>query len=376
MKSQGIYTKRTIGNGLSEEKQVWALYLPQFYETEENNKWWGKGFTEWTSVRSAKPLFDGHEQPLVPLDNAYYDLSDVNIMRRQAELAKSYGISNFVVFHYWYEGAHLLEKPAEQLLEATDIDFPFCFCWANHSWTRAWDGKDTEILMAQTYGDQDEWERHLQYLLPFFQDSRYTKIDNQPVLFLYRAGSITNGNERIAYWNKRLREEGFDGIYIVEYINTFNHEPSLEASQAVFEDEPNFTCRFEIPPIRKGLRLLHKKTKTTDYQDYDYICNLMLRKNRTYGSRSIIQGMFGSWDNSPRKGANSRILKNASPQKMQRYLTDLLEMQRKDASGIVVYNAWNEWGEGAILEPTEQYGYAYLEGVRNALDAANSSARE
>lgn len=359
-------------NILRKRKEIWALYLPQFYETEENNKWWGKGYTEWTSVRAAKPLFDGHEQPQIPLNQNYYDLSNVEEMRRQAELAKQYGVSNFVMFHYWYEGVHLLEKPAEQLLEAPDIDFPFCFCWANHSWTRAWDGKDTEILMEQTYGELEEWEAHLQYLLPFFRDARYTKIDNMPVLFIYRAGSIYRADERIEYWNERLREEGFSGLYVVEYINTFNHKPSLEMSQAVFEDEPNYTCRFELPLIKKAVRLVHKKTKTIDYQNFDYICRLMLKKNRTYGGRMIFQGMFGAWDNSPRKGKNSRILTNASPEKMQDYLIRLLSSSRSDVSNIVVYNAWNEWGEGAVLEPTEQHGYAYLEAIRTALAVSNA----
>jgi hypothetical protein len=354
------------------KREIWALYLPQFYETKENNEWWGKGYTEWTSVKNATPLYPGHVQPLVPLHKNYYDLSDAEVMREQASLARKYSITNFVMYHYWYEGRHLLEKPAENLLTHGDIDFPYCFCWANHSWTRAWDGKDHEILMKQTYGDKEEWEEHLQYLLPFFRDERYKKIDNKPVFFIYRASSLDRGNERIGYWNKRLREEGFNGIYIVEYISTFNPQPNLRESQAVFEDNPNYVDRFEISLIEKGIRFLRKKTRTTDYQDFDRLWKLILNNKQTYGNRKIVQGAFGMWDNSPRKGKNSRVVRGVTPEKLQKYLTLLLMRKRADESNVVVYNAWNEWGEGATLEPTEQDGYGYLDAVKAALDAVSA----
>ena len=358
----------------AKNKEVWALYLPQFYETKENNEWWGKGFTEWTNVRRAKPLFNGHIQPLVPLKSDYYDLSDVTVMRRQAELAQQYGISCFVVFHYWYMGRLLLEKPMETLLASTDVDFPFCFCWANHSWTRAWDGKDHEMLVEQKYGEQDEWEAHLQYLLPFFKDKRYRKIGGKPVLFIYKAAGIEQGNERIEYWDRRLQEEGFAGLYIVEYINTFNKKTSLVKSQAVFEDEPNYTARFQISLPEKGLRWLHKKTKTIDKQSFDRLWDLIIKNRRCYAGRKIFSGAFALWDNSPRKGRNSRVVVGATPNKFKDRLTELLSRNRADDSGIVIFNAWNEWGEGAILEATEQYGYSLLEAVRSSLRTVNSAA--
>lgn len=349
--------------------KFWALNLPQFYETKENNEWWGKGYTEWTSVKKAKPLYPGHNQPLVPLNNNYYDLSKKENIKWQADLAKKYGVEGFVYYHYWYEGRKLLEKPCEILLDSPEIDLNYCFCWANHSWTRAWDGKNHEILVEQTYGDLREWEDHFQYLLPFFKDSRYLRLENKPVLFIYKANDIKNGDKRIAYWNSRLKEVGVsDGLYIVEYLSSFNPHPSLDLSSAVYEDEPNFSCRFEISQLNKLKRLICKTLKITDYQDYDKLWRLILKKNGTYNGKKVVLGGFPRWDNSPRKGRNSRVIRGASPEKFDCYLRLLCQQTREDSTGLLLLNAWNEWGEGAILEPTEQDGYGYLEVLRNYIE--------
>ena len=347
--------------------KVWALNLPQFYETPENNDWWGKGFTEWTSVQKAKPLYRGHEQPLVPLNNNYYDLSEVKNIKWQADLAQKYGVEAFVYYHYWYEGRHLLEKPCEILLKTPEINMNYCFCWANHSWTRAWDGKNHQILVEQKYGGKEEWDAHLEYLMPFFKDKRYIKIDNKPVLFIYKAKDIVDGEERVNYWNECLKKEGFSGIYIIEYLSSFNPSPSLCNSAAVFEDEPNFSCRFEINLLNKIKRGICKTLKVTDYQNYDYLWSLILKKSHTYGDRKIVLGGFPRWDNSPRKGRNSRVIKGATPEKFKEYLKYMAEKKRENSLGVVLLNAWNEWGEGAILEPTELDGYGYLEAIKEVL---------
>ncbi len=354
--------------------RFWALYLPQFYETPENNKWWGEGYTEWTSVKKARPLYAGHRQPLEPYHDFYYDLSKKETLKWQVSLANKYGIEGFIHFHYWYEGRHLLEKPTEMLLHSPELSIGYCLCWANHSWTRAWDGKNHQILVRQTYGGVDEWEAHLQYLLPFFKDPRYFRMDGRPVFFLYKAGDITDGDKRISYWNRRLREEGVaDGLYIVEYINTFNTHPSLSLSSGVYEDEPGYAGRFLFSPVGKARRVLCKALHLTDYQDYDHLWHLILKKKRTYGGREIFSGAFPMWDNSPRRGKDSRVIRGASPEKFKKYLLSLSALSRKDSSGITVINAWNEWGEGAILEPTRQYGYGYLKAVRNAVRHGNKS---
>lgn len=349
--------------------KVLALNLPQFHEIPENNEWWGKGFTEWTNVKKAVPLFEGHSQPKKPIDGYYYDLTKKKDINRQAELAKKYGLSGFVYFHYWYEGRKLLEKPCEILLDNKDIDIEYCFCWANHSWTRAWDGKENQVLLEQTYGKEQDWDKHIEYLLKFFADERYIKKDNRPVLVIYNTSVIPNVDKMIEFWNKKLNQKGYGNLYIIEYISTKCPKPGCSFSDAVYEDEPLYTLRFEINVIEIAKRLYAKKTETIDYQDYDRIWNLLLKKNRTYNGRKIVRGCFTDWDNSPRRGKNgSMIVKGASPSKFRVYFNELLNnCDRKDISNdFVIINAWNEWGEGAILEPSVHDGYGYLEAVFEA----------
>ena len=352
-----------------------ALHLPQFYETEENNIWWGKGFTEWSNVKKSKPLFKWHEQPILPFNNYYYDLSKKEDILHQAKLANNYGIYGFVYFHYWFQGKLMLEKPCEILLDNTDINIKFCFCWANHSWARTWDGKEHEILRKQTYGGKDDWHNHLLYLINFFSDDRYIKIDNKPVLFIYAAGNIPNCNSMIKYFNQELKKNGFDGIYIVEYISSKNTYPACKFTSAVYEDEPIFSARFEISNFEKFKRLINKKLKRTDILDYDYIWNLILNKKRVYGGKTIIQGAYPAWDNTPRRGNNgATIFRGSTPEKFKKYLKTLIlnTNKRKDASkDYIVINAWNEWGEGAVLEPSENYGYKYLEAVKSVMEDVN-----
>ncbi|MCD7820315.1 MAG: glycoside hydrolase family 99-like domain-containing protein, partial [Lachnospiraceae bacterium] len=175
------------GNGV----KIIPFYLPQFHTIPENDKWWGKGFTEWTNVRKAVPLFEGHQQPKLPLGDHFYNLLDDETKIWQAELAKQYGIFGFCYYHYWFKnGKRLLEKPAEQMLKNKDIDLPFCFCWANENWSRNWDGGNHEIIMAQEYGGKREWEMHFQYLLPFFRDKRYITMNGKPLFIIYKPEQI------------------------------------------------------------------------------------------------------------------------------------------------------------------------------------------
>ena len=342
--------------------KILALNLPQFHEIEENNEWWGKGFTEWTNVRKAKPLYKGHNQPMVPLEG-YYDLSNVDAVAHQHELAKKYGIYGFVYFHYWYEGRMMLEKPCEILLSHKEINANYCFCWANHSWTRSWDGKENQVLLEQTYGGKEDWKHHIDYLIEFFKDERYIKENNKPMLVIYNSSAIPNVNSMFNYWEEEVKKHGFDGLYLVEYISTKCTKPYITCSQAVYEDEPLFTLRFQTNVMQKIYRLFCKKNKITEYQDFDSIYKMLLQKKQTYGGREIIQGCFPAWDNSPRRGnKGAMVVKGANPVKFKRYLEILLQCTRKDVSNkYMIINAWNEWGEGAILEPSTLFGYQYLE---------------
>jgi lipopolysaccharide biosynthesis protein len=349
--------------------RILALYLPQYHEVPENNEWWGEGFTEWTNVRGATPLYEGHRQPLHPLHGNYYDLTDPDVLTWQSQLAHSYGIGGFVFFHYWYSGRRLLEKPVDLWRETQSAQLDYCLCWANHPWTRAWDGKQHQVLQPQTYGGRRDWDAHLRCLLPFFHDRRYISREGRPLLLLYNASTIPQVDEMVSYWSSQLRHEGFAGLDIVEYISSRNRHPSCSHSIAVYEDEPLYSLRFEVSPLDKLKRILAKRTGRLDIQDYDKIWQRILRKRRTYDGREIIQGAFVAWDNSPRRGSKgSLIVRNADPKRLELYLQQLLQGQRKDASSdFIIMNSWNEWGEGAMLEPTEEHGYGYLEAVRSAL---------
>ena len=346
--------------------KILALNLPQFHTFPENDKWWGKGFTEWTNVRRARPLYAGHKQPLVPLNNDYYDLTDSKSILRQHKLASEYGVDGFIYYHYWFNGKLLLHKPTEMLLKLPEASQQFCLCWANEPWTRAWDGKNKEVIMPQTFGGKTDWFAHIEYFMPFFRDKRYLTIKEHPVLFIYSPNKIPQFDEMIAFWNEKLRCSGMSSIYLVEYLSSFNPSPSSCLSDAVMEFEPLFSAHYQISKIQQAKRFLNKRTGHTDFLDYDYLWRCLLAKNKSYDDKAIIRSCFTNFDNSPRKGRAGFITRGASAEKFQEYFLQLLQKHRANESELVVVNAWNEWGEGAILEPTEQEGYAWLQALSEA----------
>lgn len=353
--------------------KVIAFHLPQFHSFPENDEWWGKGFTEWTNVKKATPIYPGHHQPRIPLDYDYYNMLDRETRERQSKLAKQYGIYGFCYYHYWFDGKLLMEQPCEKLLEEKDIDLPFCFCWANEPWTRAWDGKTSVVLMAQRYGEEKEWQEHFEYLLPFFQDQRYIKIDNAPMFVIYRANSIPNCDKMIRFWNEACKTMGFSGIHIVEELNTFQGEPSCEASKAVVEFEPLNTQRIwrkhiQIFAILRGVCYARKPR----IFKYDDIWQRIIRNPIPNMKKKVYLGAFIDWDNSPRRQQKPTIYKNASPEKFERYFTIQLKKAEENQIDFVFINAWNEWAEGTYLEPDEKNGYRYLEAVRRALGVVNA----
>ena len=189
--------------------KIIALYLPQFHAIPENDKWWGKGFTEWTSVKKAIPLLKNHHQPREPLKGNYYNLLDPEVRQWQADLAQKYGIYGFCYYHYWFNGKKLLEKPAEEILRLGKPSLPFCFSWANESWSRTWYSSKKEVLLKQEYGAEKEWESHFNYLLPFFKDERYIKVDNKPLFLIYKPSLILELDRMISFWEKLAIKEGF-----------------------------------------------------------------------------------------------------------------------------------------------------------------------
>lgn len=353
--------------------KIIAFYLPQFHTIPENDEWWGKGFTDWMNVKKAKPLFGGHQQPRVPLNGNYYDLSDPECIRRQALMAKLYGVDGFCFYHYWFGGKLLLEKPAELLLQHTDIDLPFCFSWANEPWARTWDGKAHKILIDQIYGEQKDWEDHFHYLLPFFKDSRYMKINSAPVFLIYKSQSIPCASEMMDCWNRLAIEAGFNGIHFVETIRNNRLDSRKLPFRNRVEFEPanilndiglvrlyvNRARRMAVTTMNKLLRQHRPLSKVHRFADITRTSLNTPQPEGTWG------GAFVGWDNTPRRGLSATIILPPSKEQFKNYLKAKI---RKTVScyhtDYIFINAWNEWAEGTVLEPDTQNGYNYLEVIK------------
>ncbi len=350
-----------------------ATYLPQFHEVKENNEWWGKGFTEWTHVKAAHPLFKGHQQPIAPENGNYYDLMDKETVKWQTQLMKEYGIHGFLYYHYYFCGRKLLEKPAENLLKWTDIDQPFFFCWANHSWFKAENGVKT-LLIEQKYGTEKEWEEHFQYLLSFFLDSRYEKKDNKPLFMIYKP-EFSEISQMFEYFDKRCKDYGFAGIYVIETFSDGSRpeniiiakEKMCKQTELLYIREPSVSSTMFFDKQRHSLkRLTNKILKTlarkniiswVDTYNGNALYDIMCGDDYPRGDK-ICHGATFSWDNTPRHGKRGYIITPPSKEKFMKYADTLKDEE------YAFLNAWNEWAEGMILEPTEQDGCKYLSWIK------------
>ena len=344
----------------------YAFFLPQYHEIPENNEWWGEGFTEWVSVKKAKPLFHNHIQPKHPLNDNYYNLLEKKTMIEQTNLLDKYNIDGLIYYHYYFKGDKLLEKPAENLLKWKDIRQNFFFCWANHSWIRSWNGSK-EILKKQEYGSIKDWEEHFQYLLPFFKDDRYEKRNNKPLFMIFIA-DFSEKVEMFEYFNKRCIENGFDGIFLIESTNVMIDNPSnlnnTNYEYKIFYREPSVCFNLYNKKIKYSpSRIVHKIKKMValkfDRVNYvrRYKGDKILREGikRYDKNNNVIHGLFFEWDNTPRHGKRGYVISSISRKKFNEYMNII-----KDEEYLFI-NAWNEWAEGMILEGYKESGYKYLE---------------
>ena len=355
--------------------KIIALYLPQFHEIPENDKWWGKGFTEWTSVRKSKPLFDEHEQPKIPMNDNYYTLNE-QTMRWQAQLARKYGIHGFCFYHYWFMGKQLLEKPAEILLANKNIGINFCFSWANQTWSRTWYGYNKEILIEQKYGSKQDWKKHFDYLIPFFKDKRYIKINNMPILVIYQPRDIKKYDEMVSYWKQLAIKNGFKGLYIIETLSSQRNLYS-QKSDAGFLYEPGFTInnnfitKFKIKLKSFIDKYLHENNFLLNIFNYNSIYQEILNRKIITPSKKIFIGCFVNWDNTARKKMSAYIFRHFSIQSFEKYIYDIILKSYQNKLEYIFITAWNEWAEGAYLEPDTINKYDYLECIKNANYKAN-----
>jgi lipopolysaccharide biosynthesis protein len=362
-------TNNIIKTNLQEKKyikknaKVIAFYLPQFHEIPENNKWWGEGFTEWKNVKPAKPLFENHYQPHMPGELGYYDLSDINIQQKQIKLAKSHGVEGFSFYFYWFKGKTLLEKPLANYLDNSELDLPFCLCWANENWSRRWDGKDSEILIEQGHSSIDDLN-FIKYISKYLKDSRYIKFNGKPLIIVYRPSLLPEPRKTAEIWRKWCEDNGIGEIFIA-YTQSFESaDPKEFGFDAAIEFPPNNTSP---PNITDSINLFDNESNPSIYDWRE-----LPERSKKYVKPEylIFRGVNPSWDNTARRKKNATILLNSSPALYQEWLVNAIKDTKnrlpEHDNQLVFVNAWNEWAEGAHLEPDEKYGYAYLEATRVA----------
>lgn len=354
------------------KKRVIAIHLPQFYPFPENDEWWGKGFTEWRNVTMAKPRFYGHYQPHIPSDLGFYDLRMHEARKAQQDLARQYEIDGFCYYHYWFNGHLIMEKPIEAMLNDKSEDFPFMLCWANENWHRNWAGKSNVVLIEQHYCKEDDIA-HFKYLLPYFKDKRYIRINGKPVFAIYRPHLIPNAEELIKTFQSEANKEGFQ-LYICKFETKgcSGKEYMKPGIDAAIDFQPlndfNYMSLYKlwirlinkIMPYKIGMKFSYEKY--TRYQ-----CKLI--HNTDY---KVYPCVFPCWDNSSRRAKQVfAVYNNSTPYLFEKYFRTIYQSFEpySDDENLVFINAWNEWAEGCHLEPDMKHGRGYLEAVKNVIES-------
>jgi hypothetical protein len=370
-----------------------AVYFPQFHAIKENNEWWGEGFTDWEHVKDAQPLFENHYQPRIPIDEDYYNPCDKSTLLKQVEIARKYGISGFLFYHYWFDGKLLLEKPLEVLLNNPDIDIPFSIAWANESWTKAWKGLPEEILQRQLHKpDKSIWTNHFNYLLPFLKDKRSIKINDMPTIFIYQPFLIKHTKEMFDLWRQLAKENGLKGLYLVAFKNhQFISKPDfLQYYDAILKFQPREAYNSnefrknssKIQLLRKLPYKVQNWLRKIQYYSSGYeiidskkiweiiIKNAIINPFPEY-KLDVFESAYFDWDNTPRYGKKAKIFNSLSFDEKEAGILRLAERCKEKKSKYIFFNAWNEWSESAYLEPDKKNEYKHLEIIRNILKKVN-----
>ena len=348
-----------------------AYFLPQYHEIPENNKWWGDGFTEWTNLNKAKKLYKSHNF-ITPLNNYQYNLLDSKTVQWQTKLMNDYKVDGLCYYHYWFKGKKLLNKPAENLLLNKNIKQDFMFMWANHDWTKSWVGKK-DLLIKQEYGDKSDWMNHINYLIKFFKDDRYIKLNNKPVFQIYIPKDIKNPTEMFKIWRSECIKHGFDGLYLIENIDSLddlqNHNNDIYDSATLMEHSISMNYWMQKNNLFK--RAFNKLIKLFSFKhhinsiSYKKLSKISLEiiKN-TRLDQNINYGIMTGWDNTPRYGSRGYILEGSNPKNFELYFSKLYKQSKKDKRNFLFISCWNEWCEGMCLEPSSQFGLKFLEVIK------------
>jgi hypothetical protein len=339
-----------------------AFYLPQFHPIPENDAWWGRGFTEWANVVRAEPLFPGHQQPRRPADLGYYDLRVPEVREEQALLARRYGIHGFCFHYYWFNGRRLLERPLDEMLASGRPDIPFCICWANENWTRRWDGQESEVLLHQEHSAESD-ARFIEDVIPILQDRRYIRWNGRPVLVVYRANILPDPHRTVAIWRAHCREHGIPEIHLVAAQTFGLGDPRPLGFDAAVEFPPHGVDSWR----EKQLEALCADLEGKIYNYRGAVEWALARPREPY---RLHRAVMTAWDNTARRRRGAHVWHHATPDEYQRWLGGVIEQSRgdpEDPEPLVFINAWNEWAEGAYLEPDTDHGHAYLQATRRAL---------
>jgi GT2 family glycosyltransferase len=342
-----------------------AFYLPQFHQTQENDAWWGKGFTEWTSVRRGTPNFEGHYQPHVPSTLGYYDLGGGDVLQKQAELARSHGIFGFCFYFYWFGGKVLLDLPIRHMAEKGEPDFPFCLCWANENWTRRWDGRDGDVLISQNHSPEDDLG-FIKRIEPMLLKKNYIRVGGKPMLLVYRPSLFPDPAATAERWRTYFRRRGHGELHLAMVRSFSEFKSEFYGFDAVVQFPPH--CH--ATPITSLVRGVDPAFRGYIY-DYSEIRRKFLDEIRHVPPGLVAYpGVMPSWDNTPRQLSRSTIWLNSCPEAYFEWLsaaTELVRARPKADDRFLFINAWNEWAEGCHLEPDEKFGYAWLNATSLAL---------
>ena len=352
-----------------------ALYLPQFHTFPENDEWWGKGFTEWTNVARARKLFPGHKQPHIPADLGFYNLLDPEVREKQAQLARESGIEGFCYYHYWFGDKQLMEKPFKAVLELGKPDFPFCLCWANHSWyKKLWDpkqpGKD-KLLIEQKYPGVDDYTKHFYELLPAFQDKRYIRVNGKPLFYIYDVDGFKDVKRFIDTWRKLAKDNGLVDFYFIgtDYDCRWHDKFMSYGFDAETNTDP-FNIHHHMSLFGKlMLKIGRDWLGIPSIFPYKKAIKYMLHPRSN--ERTVIPTICPNFDHTPRSGGKGKVLQGSTPQLFKQHVIEALQLikDKPEEEQIVIVKSWNEWGEGNYLEPDLEFGHGYLDALKEAIDS-------